>query len=197
MRTSFGWKGNDMVHSIRGSTRGSADKTVKSIDNTCHTRALLQWGSFTKGRYIHIYILYLFLHFYRMLWNMLTSLLTDFVAGLPLELYTVWEAYPWQFGQPYCLLKTFLTELSSTASVLIITAFTVERYVAICHPLKAHTLSSLPRVTKTIICLWFVAILACIPYPMHTRTSFSALTLLVGSSDLLNQTMIWPIMCRV
>ena len=51
------------------------------------------------------------------------------LAGLPPELYSIWESYPWRFGQPYCLFKTFLTEMTSSASVLTITAFTVERYV--------------------------------------------------------------------
>ena len=95
-----------------------------------------------------------------------------FVVGLPPELYTVWDAYPWPFGEPYCLLRTFLTELTSTASVFTITAFTVERYVAICHPLRAHTTSSLPRVVKTILFLWLAAILASLPYPLHTRTYY-------------------------
>jgi len=84
----------------------------------------------------------------------------------------VWEAYPWPFGDPYCLLRTFLMELTSTASVFTITAFTVERYVAICHPLKAHTTSSLPRIMKTIILLWLAAALASLPYPLHTRTYY-------------------------
>ena len=84
----------------------------------------------------------------------------------------VWEAYPWQFGEPYCLLRTFLLELTSTASVFTITAFTVERYVAICHPLHAHTTSSLPRVVKTIILLWLAAAIASLPYPIHTRTYY-------------------------
>ena len=80
--------------------------------------------------------------------------------GLPPELYTVWEAYPWRFGEPYCLFKTFLTELMSSASVLTITAFTVERYVAICHPLRAQTVSCPSRAVKTVLVIWAAASLA-------------------------------------
>lgn len=95
-----------------------------------------------------------------------------FVPGLPPELYTVWEAYPWRFGEPYCLFKTFLTELVSSASVLTITAFTVERYVAICHPLRAQTLalSSPSRVAKVILVIWTTAAVTALPYPLNTRT---------------------------
>jgi len=40
-----------MVRSVRRWTRGCAGKTVKSLDNVCRTGALLQWGSFAKGRF--------------------------------------------------------------------------------------------------------------------------------------------------
>jgi neuromedin U receptor 1 len=95
-----------------------------------------------------------------------------FVSGLPPELYTVWEAYPWRFGEAYCLFKTFLTELVSSASVLTIMAFTVERYVAICHPLRAQTLalSSPSRVAKVILVIWTTAAVSALPYPINTRT---------------------------
>ena len=91
-------------------------------------------------------------------------------AGLPPELYAIWEAYPWRFGEPYCLFKTFLTELMSTASVLTILAFTVERYVAICHPLRAQAVSTPSRAVKTLVALWVGASLSALPYPLHTRT---------------------------
>jgi len=44
-----------MVHSIRGQACGCVRKTVKSLDNACHTWALLQWGSFIKRRYIKLW----------------------------------------------------------------------------------------------------------------------------------------------
>ena len=84
-------------------------------------------------------------------------------SGLPPELYTAWEAYPWRFGEAYCIFKTFLTELVSSASVLTITAFTVERYVAICHPLRAQTMSSLRRAVNVIAVVWVVAEGASVP----------------------------------
>lgn|SRR6218665_188952 len=104
------------------------------------------------------------------------SLLTKFVhkllcsIGLPPELYSVWEAYPWKFGRMYCLLKTFLTEMTSSASILTITAFTVERYVAICHPLRAKTLTNPSRSLKVIAVLWIAACATALPYPIYTTT---------------------------
>lgn len=92
------------------------------------------------------------------------------VAGLPPEVYTVWEAYPWRFGEGYCLFKTFLTETTSSASVLTILAFTVERYAAICHPLRARAAcSSSRRAIWVVLAVWCVACLTALPYPLHAR----------------------------
>lgn len=62
--------------------------------------------------------------------------------------------------------------MTSSASILTITAFTVERFVAICYPLKAQAISSLPRALKTIVLIWLAACLTALPYPAHTRTFY-------------------------
>ena len=48
-----------MAHSDCGWTGGCAGKTVKSLENTCHTWALLRWWFTTKRRYIKCMHLYL------------------------------------------------------------------------------------------------------------------------------------------
>ena len=48
-----------MAHSDCGWTCGSVGKTVKSLENTCHTWALLRWWFTAKRRYIkciHLYV---------------------------------------------------------------------------------------------------------------------------------------------
>lgn len=59
--------------------------------------------------------------------------------------------------------------MMSYSSVLTITAFTVERYIAICHPIKAQTLSNLPRAIKIICIIWILSAVFAVPYPVHTR----------------------------
>ncbi|GFN84726.1 neuropeptide capa receptor [Plakobranchus ocellatus] len=96
-----------------------------------------------------------------------TCILND--LRLPPELYSIWEAYPWRLGEVFCYLRQTVMELTSYASVLTITAFTVERYLAICHPLLAHKISALSRAVKIIISIWIVSLLMAIPYAAHTR----------------------------
>jgi len=62
-----------------------------------------------------------------------------------------------------------MTEITSSASILTIVAFTVERYVAICHPLRAHTYTRPSRAVKTVLVVWIVAVVSALPYPIHTR----------------------------
>lgn len=69
----------------------------------------------------------------------------------------------------FCYVRALLQEMTSDASVLTITAFTVERYVAICHPLKAHKFANLQRSIKIIIGIWIVSLLCALPYPIHTE----------------------------
>ncbi|XP_050393115.1 pyrokinin-1 receptor [Patella vulgata] len=103
------------------------------------------------------------------LFSLAVSDLMLIIFGLPPELYTIWEAYPWRFGEIFCIFRHTVMEMTSYASVLTITAFTVERYVAICRPLLSHKMASLSRAVKIIIAVWVVAILAALPYAFHTR----------------------------
>jgi len=61
MSTSCGWEAKaGMAHSDWGWTCGCAGKTVKSLENTCHTGALLRWWFTTKRRYIKCMHLFTF-----------------------------------------------------------------------------------------------------------------------------------------
>lgn len=53
------------------------------------------------------------------------------LSGVPQEMYWVWSKYPYVFGEMFCVLRGLVAETSANATVLTITAFTVERYVAV------------------------------------------------------------------
>jgi hypothetical protein len=75
------------------------------------------------------------------LFSLAVSDLLLLVSGLPQEMYYNWSRYPYEFGEAFCVLQGFAAETSANATVLTITAFTVERYVALCQPFPSHTLS--------------------------------------------------------
>ncbi|XP_076077991.1 pyrokinin-1 receptor-like [Mytilus galloprovincialis] len=106
------------------------------------------------------------------LFSLAISDMLTLLFGLPPEAYAVLESYPWRFGEAFCLFKSCLFEMTAYVSVLTITAFSVERYIAICYPLKAHKFADLKRSIKIIIAIWIVSFFFALPYPIHTRTFY-------------------------
>ena len=97
------------------------------------------------------------------LFSLAVSDLLLLVSGLPQEMYCIWYRYPYVFGEVFCVLRGLAAETSANATVLTITAFTVERYVAICHPFLSHTMSKLSRALKLILVIWVVALAFAVP----------------------------------
>lgn len=64
------------------------------------------------------------------------------VTGLPVETYNIWFPDSYPVNQSMCILQGLLSETSTNATVLTITSFTVERYIAICHPFRYIILSA-------------------------------------------------------
>nr|XP_012419532.1 PREDICTED: thyrotropin-releasing hormone receptor-like [Odobenus rosmarus divergens] len=81
------------------------------------------------------------------------DLLVLLVAGVP----TIAEAASpraWVFGHAGCLGITYLQYVGINASTGSITAFTVEGYLAICHPLRAQTLCPVARAKRIAASVW-------------------------------------------
>ncbi|KAG7264277.1 hypothetical protein CRUP_026223 [Coryphaenoides rupestris] len=68
----------------------------------------------------------------------------------------------WVFGRAGCLAITYLQYLGINASSCSIGAFTVERYIAICHPIKAQFLCTLSRAKRIIVSVWVFTSLYCV-----------------------------------
>uniref|UniRef100_A0A3P9PHI2 Thyrotropin-releasing hormone receptor n=1 Tax=Poecilia reticulata TaxID=8081 RepID=A0A3P9PHI2_POERE len=81
-------------------------------------------------------------------------------AGLPAIPDSLFAS--WVFGRCGCLLITYLQYLGINASSGSITAFTIERYIAICHPIKAQFLCTLSRAKKIILLVWVCTSIYCV-----------------------------------
>lgn len=97
------------------------------------------------------------------LFSLAVSDLLLLVSGLPPEMYRLWWPQVYIFGDIFCNLQSFAAETSANATVLTITAFTVERYIAICHPFLTHTVSKLSRAVKFVIAIWIAALCLAVP----------------------------------
>ncbi|XP_008301428.1 thyrotropin releasing hormone receptor 2 [Stegastes partitus] len=67
----------------------------------------------------------------------------------------------WNFGHAGCLGITYLQYLGINVSSCSITAFTVERYIAICHPMKAQTVCTVSRAKRIITGVWIFTCVYC------------------------------------
>ena len=127
-----------------------------------HTNYNCSWRFVTVTTYVVEY------HNTHLIYVRVLIVCSSIVSGLPPEAYSIWEAYPWRFGKAFCIIKTLFAEMTSYASVLTITAFTVERYIAICKPLESHKIVAFSRCIKIIIAIWIVSLCCALPYPIHT-----------------------------
>ncbi|XP_044731147.1 pyrokinin-1 receptor-like [Chrysoperla carnea] len=97
------------------------------------------------------------------LFSLAISDLLLLISGLPPEVYHMWSPWVYAFGETFCFVQGLAAETSVNASVFTITAFTVERYVAICHPFLSHTMSKLSRAIKFVVGIWIVAVCLALP----------------------------------
>ncbi|EHB06096.1 Motilin receptor, partial [Heterocephalus glaber] len=86
------------------------------------------------------------------------------LLGLPFDLYRLWRSRPWVFGSLLCRLSLYLGEGCTSATLVHMTALSVERYLAICRPLRACVLVTRSRVPVLIAALWAAALLSAGPF---------------------------------
>uniref|UniRef100_A0A8D0L595 Thyrotropin-releasing hormone receptor n=1 Tax=Sphenodon punctatus TaxID=8508 RepID=A0A8D0L595_SPHPU len=67
----------------------------------------------------------------------------------------------WIYGHAGCLGITYFQYLGINVSSCSITAFTVERYIAICHPMRAHTMCTVSRAKRIIAFVWILTSVYC------------------------------------
>ncbi|CAL4159003.1 unnamed protein product, partial [Meganyctiphanes norvegica] len=87
------------------------------------------------------------------------------VAAVPSEIVTYYLiGNHWIWGKAGCAILIFLQHLGINASSLSLTAFTVERYIAICHPMKSQRICTAERAKKITLFVWVFAVCYCSPW---------------------------------
>ncbi|XP_010835265.1 PREDICTED: neuromedin-U receptor 1 [Bison bison bison] len=97
------------------------------------------------------------------LFSLAVSDLLVLLVGLPLELYEMQNNYPFLLGAGGCYFRTLLFETVCLASVLNVTALSVERYVAVVHPLRARSVVTHAHVRRVLAAIWGLAVLCSLP----------------------------------
>ncbi|KAL4622514.1 neuromedin-U receptor 2-like [Arapaima gigas] len=97
------------------------------------------------------------------LFSLAVSDLLVLVFGMPLEIYDMWQNYPFPFGEGGCYFKIFLFETVCFASVLNVMALSVERYIAVVHPLKTRYAVTNKHAWRVITSMWVISLVCAIP----------------------------------
>ena len=93
------------------------------------------------------------------------------LASVPNEILSYYVVgNQWIWGPAGCAIFIFLQNLGINASSLSLTAFTVERYIAICHPMKAQSVCTVQRAKKIIVGVWAFACCYTCPWLGLTTT---------------------------
>ncbi|XP_037084865.1 LOW QUALITY PROTEIN: thyrotropin-releasing hormone receptor-like [Pollicipes pollicipes] len=96
--------------------------------------------------------------------------ITVLIAAVPNEIAMYFlVAQAWIWGNAGCAILVFLQNMGINASALSVTAFTVERYIAICWPLKARTICTVQRAKRIILAVWAFAFCYCVPWAFLTK----------------------------
>lgn len=69
-------------------------------------------------------------------------------------------------------LNRILRHRTSYSSVLTIVSFSMERYLAICHPLYSQTMSGFKRAIRIIALVWIVSLASALPYAVFTKINY-------------------------
>nr|XP_032523113.1 neuropeptides capa receptor-like [Danaus plexippus plexippus] len=106
------------------------------------------------------------------LFSLALSDLLLLLFGLPNDLSVYWHQYPYSLGVVFCKLRALISEAASYVSVLTIVAFTLERYLAICHPLHIYAVAGLRRALRIVLSLWVLSLLAASPFAHYTTVNY-------------------------
>ncbi|XP_066496381.1 growth hormone secretagogue receptor type 1-like isoform X2 [Tiliqua scincoides] len=85
------------------------------------------------------------------------------LLGLPSDLYRIWQYKPYIFGDFLCKFVVYLSETCTYCTILHVTTLSVERYFAICFPLKAKAAITKSRAKAVILLIWLCSSVTAVP----------------------------------
>lgn len=96
---------------------------------------------------------------------MLNLCVSDLLFLLSLPLWAVYysRGYSWPFGRVACKICGLLHNLNLYASIFFITSMSIDRYLAIVHPLRSQSARDPKRARLTCILVWVLACVCSVP----------------------------------
>ncbi|KAJ7324803.1 hypothetical protein JRQ81_017823 [Phrynocephalus forsythii] len=96
----------------------------------------------------------------------------SFLVTLPMWAYTTAMQYHWPFGNCLCKVTSAAATFNLYASVFLLTCLSIDRYLAIVHPMKSRLRRTMLIARVTCIVIWLMAALASLPVIMYRSVFF-------------------------
>ncbi|XP_070564077.1 cholecystokinin receptor-like [Ptychodera flava] len=103
--------------------------------------------------------------------SLATADLILIIIVIPIQTSTYFS-WQWKLGGALCKLLPYLTTLSSSCSVFMLTAMSIERYFVIIHPLLAKSTMTQARARKIIVVVWVISMVYSFP-PLYFKKHFT------------------------
>ncbi|XP_042316748.1 type-1 angiotensin II receptor [Sceloporus undulatus] len=95
-----------------------------------------------------------------------------FIVTLPLWAATTAMDYHWPFGNCLCKLTSAVSSFNLYASVFLLTCLSIDRYLAIVHPMKSRLHRTMVVARITCVIIWLLAAVASLPVMTHRSVYF-------------------------
>ncbi|XP_029795949.1 type-1 angiotensin II receptor [Suricata suricatta] len=95
-----------------------------------------------------------------------------FLLTLPLWAVSTAMGYHWPFGGHLCTIASASVTFNLYASVFLLTCLSIDRYLAIVHPMKARLRRTMLMAKVTCVIIWLLAGLTSLPTIIHRKVFF-------------------------
>ncbi|XP_074658675.1 G-protein coupled receptor 54-like [Tubulanus polymorphus] len=124
-------------------------------------------GALGNGLVIYVIVMH---HERKVTYTYIVNLaITDFaflVVCVPFTM-TFYVLPQWIFGETMCKLVMYVIYVTVMSTCLTLTAMTVDRYAAICHPLRSIDIRTPKLAVVTSVGIWIISLLLSIPYGVY------------------------------
>ncbi|XP_012372874.1 proteinase-activated receptor 1 [Octodon degus] len=113
-----------------------------------------------------------------------------FVSVLPFKISYYFSGSDWKFGSEMCRFTTAAFYCNMYASIMLMTAISVDRFLAVVYPIQALSWRTLGRASLTSLAIWALAIAGVLPLLLREQTAQVPGLNITTCHDVLNETLL-------
>ncbi|KAM5264480.1 proteinase-activated receptor 1 [Ctenodactylus gundi] len=113
-----------------------------------------------------------------------------FVSVLPFKASYYYSGSDWRFGSELCRFTTAAFYCNMYASIMLMTAISMDRFLAVVYPIQALSWRTLRRASLTSLAIWVLAIAGVVPLLLNEQTILVPGLNITTCHDVLSETLL-------